>query len=522
MIGFVARFFEAKRFLATLAISLAARAGVAWKADPDGEVGVARSRSESLGAVGAVRKSRRRREGRCLPDTSMSLGPFGFSVRVGVAQEIQCRSNGPVSLERASVARKGQCRSKGSVRFGNPASPDARHRSGPPGSPGSAPAERRGICRTFRDVLPRLGIVAILNLSRSAPDFVLSTPLFPGRCAAVVCRRGVPPWCAAVVCRRGVPTWCAAVVCRRGVPRSVLVGCSFMLRACHCCGLIQALPSIDGPAKIRCVRCHAPVRRSGSAGEKSASRTAAMSLAAFFLFWPAVCLPIVEIEQLGYRHATSLVEGTIGLLRHGDWLVGGVVLVFSIVFPFLKIVLLVELSLLRLLQRRHRALTYRVMEHAGKWSMMDVLLLAFLVMLVKVGDVVSFQFGPAVVAFVACVVTSMISSMCFDPHVLWADFPNPGEPSAPDARPDVRPDVRQDAELARSSQKSHGDPGLAGGFRGDSSGSSNLDSQTGSSVPPKASDLGRDASSRSSTSSSSPREGSKPGDEDGTEGESRE
>jgi paraquat-inducible protein A len=55
----------------------------------------------------------------------------------------------------------------------------------------------------------------------------------------------------------------------------------------------------------------------------------------------------------------------------------------------------------------------------GRWSMMDVLLLAFLVMLVKLGSLVEFHFGPAVVAFVMCVGLSMLASLCFDPHAIW-------------------------------------------------------------------------------------------------------
>ena len=153
----------------------------------------------------------------------------------------------------------------------------------------------------------------------------------------------------------------------------------------------------------------------------AASRTAAAALGAFILFWPAILLPILETERLGQHSESSLLFGTIDLLKHGDWFVGMIVLLFSILFPLVKIVLLLELSLLGLLRRRHQAVTYRVMEHAGKWSMMDVMLLAFLVMLVKLGDLVEFHFGPAVVAFVMCVAMSMIASMSFDPHAIWEE-----------------------------------------------------------------------------------------------------
>lgn len=144
-----------------------------------------------------------------------------------------------------------------------------------------------------------------------------------------------------------------------------------------------------------------------------------MAAAAFILFWPAVLLPILEVEKLGQIQRSSLLGGVSELLHQGSWFVGTIVLVFSIVFPLTKMVLLLELSLLEILHERHKAWTLRLMEHLGKWSMMDVMLLAFLVMLVKLGDLVEFHLGPAVVAFVLCVSLSMIASLLFDPHAIW-------------------------------------------------------------------------------------------------------
>ncbi len=167
-----------------------------------------------------------------------------------------------------------------------------------------------------------------------------------------------------------------------------------------------------------CTRCRATICRAGAA-HRSAQRTAAAALGAFVLFWPAVLLPILEIEKLGHHHESSLIGGIIELFAHRNYFVGGIVLVFSIIFPLAKIVLLLELSLLELLHRKHKSTTYRVMEAVGKWSMMDVLLLAFLVMLVKLGSLVEFHFGPAVFAFAACVGMSMLASMSFDPHAIW-------------------------------------------------------------------------------------------------------
>ena len=191
-------------------------------------------------------------------------------------------------------------------------------------------------------------------------------------------------------------------------------------RACHCCGQIQSLPKLRSSQKSLCFRCNAGISPPGSRRESS-SRTAAAALAAFVLFWPAVLCPILRIEKLGHQQESSILSGTFELLSHGSWLVGGVVLLFSVVFPLTKIVLLLELSLLEFLHKRHKALTLRIMEHVGKWSMMDVMLLAFLVMLVKLGNLVEFHFGPAVIAFVACVAMSMVASISFDPHAIWEE-----------------------------------------------------------------------------------------------------
>lgn len=189
---------------------------------------------------------------------------------------------------------------------------------------------------------------------------------------------------------------------------------------CHCCGMIHELPELAPGRRAVCTRCQSPIVLPGCR-RTSASRTAAAALAAFALFWPAILCPILQVEKLGIRQESSILGGIVDLLKHGSWFVGGVVLVFSIIFPLTKIVLLLELSLLEFLHKRHKARTLRIMEHVGKWSMMDVMLLAFLVMLAKLGNLVHFQLGPAVVAFVLCVAMSMVASLSFDPHAIWED-----------------------------------------------------------------------------------------------------
>lgn len=184
--------------------------------------------------------------------------------------------------------------------------------------------------------------------------------------------------------------------------------------------MIHRLPNLEPSQRASCTRCG--TRFAGPTNlAVSASRTAAAALGAFVLFWPAVLLPILRLEQLGMKSEASILGGILELFQHGNFFVGGVVLLFSIIFPLTKIVLLLELSMLEMLHRKHKSVTLRLMEQLGKWSMMDVMLLAFMVMLVKLGDVVEFHFGPAIVAFVLCVAMSMIASITFDPHAIWEE-----------------------------------------------------------------------------------------------------
>ncbi len=192
------------------------------------------------------------------------------------------------------------------------------------------------------------------------------------------------------------------------------------LRACASCGLVQQIPPLLPGYVARCSRCAARMPRVAKA-TSGCTRALIATILAFLFFWPAILLPILEVERFGLRHQSSILGGAFELLRSGEWFVGAVVLLFSVVLPFVKIVMLLELTVIGMLPRPHRAMTYRFMELLGRWSMLDVLLLALLVMLVKVGSLVAFHIRFAVFPFVVCVALTMLASWMLDPHAIWED-----------------------------------------------------------------------------------------------------
>ncbi len=194
-----------------------------------------------------------------------------------------------------------------------------------------------------------------------------------------------------------------------------------VLRACPCCGLIQSLPEVPPRHVARCARCRTRIG-AGRTRSGANSRAAAAALAALILYPLAISLPILRLERLGLSSEASVWSGSVGLLARGELLVGGVVFVCSVLVPLVKLVVLLALSLApERLGRSHRARTFRIVELAGRWGMLDVLLVSVVVAWLKMGDLVEVTPGPAAIAFTACVLASLLASAWFDPHGLWEE-----------------------------------------------------------------------------------------------------
>jgi paraquat-inducible protein A len=191
------------------------------------------------------------------------------------------------------------------------------------------------------------------------------------------------------------------------------------LCSCHCCGLIQILPVVPVGSSAVCRRCHSLLQYGSSHRNRL---TQALTLAALTFYIPAMILPMLHIERLGHTSASSLLGGVNTLWTQGYWLIAAVVLLFSILLPPLKLVALGLLSWRPIILRhRHKALVYQLVEFLGRWSMLDVMLVAVLVAFVKLGDLVKIQPGNGLIAFTALVVCSLLASFAFNPKLMWQD-----------------------------------------------------------------------------------------------------
>lgn len=132
-----------------------------------------------------------------------------------------------------------------------------------------------------------------------------------------------------------------------------------------------------------CPHCGAAVRPLWSKVRNNRN-AAVLALLALPVLTAAIFLPFISISKLGHERIMSLMGG-IGELfeRRYIWL-GLLLLVFSVVFPFAKLlaILVATSSLLPLSDRLRHGLTH-LAHITGRYSLLDILVVAIMIVVVK-------------------------------------------------------------------------------------------------------------------------------------------
>lgn len=187
---------------------------------------------------------------------------------------------------------------------------------------------------------------------------------------------------------------------------------------CHACGLLNRAHRAGHDA--RCRRCGAAVH---ARKPDSINRTWAYLIASYILYIPANVLPIMETRSLFGTQLDTIMSGVIYLWNSGSWPIAAVIFIASVMVPLAKMIALTVL--LVSVQRRStwrpldRARLYRVVELVGRWSMVDVYVVAILVALVQLKSLATISAGPGAVAFGAVVVLTIFAAEAFDPRLIW-------------------------------------------------------------------------------------------------------
>lgn len=133
------------------------------------------------------------------------------------------------------------------------------------------------------------------------------------------------------------------------------------------------------------------------------------------LLWSALGLlvvgvlaPIVTFKTfVFFKNTVSVITGLYGLVLEGHWALFVIIGLFSVLLPIAKLVFLHRLWH----GGFHNNASYRrclsLLEHYGKWSMLDVFVVAVLVVTLKLGAIGDVQVHYGLHAFAASVLLTM-------------------------------------------------------------------------------------------------------------------
>ncbi len=186
------------------------------------------------------------------------------------------------------------------------------------------------------------------------------------------------------------------------------------VRSCHCCTAI--LPS----GQFKCPRCGT----GGHARRKNSIQlTLALLITSLLLYIPANLLPIMITEALGSKYSSNIMAGVILLWGDGSYPVALIIFIASIMVPSLKMLAIAWLCWDAKGYGKHDGekmhLIYEVVEFVGRWSMIDVFVIAVLSALVRMGRLMSIYPAIGASLFALVVILTMFSAMAFDPRLTW-------------------------------------------------------------------------------------------------------
>jgi paraquat-inducible protein A len=138
----------------------------------------------------------------------------------------------------------------------------------------------------------------------------------------------------------------------------------------------------------------------------------ALLLAAFAFLVAGLLRPFTQVTKLWvFEDQISVLKGLGTLWGEGEMFLFFILLIFTVCFPILKIFSLLTLWLKAGLTRERLELLHRLVSHLGKWSMLDVFIVAILVLAMRSGGLGEIQIQDGLFLFCTSVLLTQIGSL---------------------------------------------------------------------------------------------------------------
>ncbi len=190
----------------------------------------------------------------------------------------------------------------------------------------------------------------------------------------------------------------------------------------HCLSCHLLVRAGNGDSGMHCPRCGEPLH---SRKSNSLARTWALLISSLIFLFPANLLPIMNVTYLGQKEPNTIIDGIEQFIQSGEYFIAIVIFFASILVPVFKVagIMLIMISIQKKWKTwlRHRTLMFRIISFIGRWSMLDIFVIAIVVALVNLGTLSSITPAPAASYFAAVVVFTMLAANTFDARLIWEE-----------------------------------------------------------------------------------------------------
>ena len=170
----------------------------------------------------------------------------------------------------------------------------------------------------------------------------------------------------------------------------------------------------------RCPRCG---HRLQSRDPLSLQRVWAFWLVGLFCYVPANVYPMLRTRTLLQVEESTIIGGAVELAHYGSYGVAAIILIASVVIPLAKFWAIAYLALSvrqpTMISKGRRQFLYEIVEYIGRWSMIDIFVVAILSALVQLNTLASITPGLASIFFALSVIFTMLSAQAFDSRLIW-------------------------------------------------------------------------------------------------------
>lgn len=147
------------------------------------------------------------------------------------------------------------------------------------------------------------------------------------------------------------------------------------------------------------------------AGSLRAALTPGMLVVALVLFVGGVSIPFFKVTKFWvFTDNVSVLSGLVDLARAHEWFLFAIITLFTIVFPALKLGALGAAWWRRSRDQPGTERYLRWVAHFGKWSMLDVFIVAILIVAIKASQVAAIRVDVGVYLFAVSIILTQLAS----------------------------------------------------------------------------------------------------------------